>query len=126
MYNILIAKYGEIGVKGKNRYLFENKLIRNIRNMLKSIGEFHVYKEYGRIYIDVDDTNYLKAMDEVRKVFGVVGVCPAIKREKDYDVLKETALELLKEKVEKGNIETFKIASKRGTSLLSLLLRRCL
>ncbi|WP_373214485.1 tRNA uracil 4-sulfurtransferase ThiI [Peptostreptococcus anaerobius] len=114
MYNILIAKYGEIGVKGKNRYLFENKLIRNIRNMLKSIGEFHVYKEYGRIYIDVDDTNYLKAMDEVRKVFGVVGVCPAIKREKDYDVLKETALELLKEKVEKGNIETFKIASKRG------------
>ena len=35
MYNILIAKYGEIGVKGKNRYIFENKLIRNIRNMLK-------------------------------------------------------------------------------------------
>ena len=113
MYNILIAKYGEIGVKGKNRYIFENKLIRNIRNMLKSMGEFKVYKEYGRIYIDVDDTNYEAVIDEVRKVFGVVGVCPAIKRDKDYDLLKETALYMLKEKVAQG-AKTFKITSKRG------------
>lgn len=113
MYNILIAKYGEIGVKGKNRYIFENKLIRNIRNMLKSIGTFNVYKEYGRIYIDVDDSNYKEVIEEVRKVFGVVGVCPAIKREKDYDVLKETAVKMLQEKVEEG-AKTFKIESKRG------------
>ncbi|SFE54837.1 tRNA uracil 4-sulfurtransferase ThiI [Peptostreptococcus sp. D1] len=113
MYNILIAKYGEIGVKGKNRYIFENKLIRNIKNMLKSVGEFNVYKEYGRIYIDVDASNYEIAIEEVRKVFGVVGVCPAIKREKDYELLKETALLLLKNKIEAGS-KTFKIASKRG------------
>lgn len=113
MYNILIAKYGEIGVKGKNRYIFENKLIRNIRNMLKSIGEFNVYKEYGRIYIDVDDSNYKEAIEEIRKVFGIVGVSPAVKREKDYDVLKETALLMLKEKIYEG-VKSFKIASKRG------------
>lgn len=113
MYNILIAKYGEIGVKGKNRYIFENKLIRNIRNMLKSIGKFNVYKEYGRIYIDVDDSNYEEVMNEVRKVFGVVGVCPAMKREKDYQVLKDTALLMLEEKVKNG-AKTFKIQSKRG------------
>lgn len=119
MYNILIAKYGEIGVKGKNRYIFENKLIRNIRNMLKSIGDFNVYKEYGRIYIDVDDSNYEQAIEEVRKVFGVVGVCPAIKKEKDYELLKETALFLLKERVSEG-VKTFKIASKRGDKSLPL------
>lgn len=113
MYNILIAKYGEIGVKGKNRYIFENKLIRNIRNMLKSIGKFNVYKEYGRIYIDVDDSNYEEVMNEVRKVFGVVGVCPAMKREKDYQVLKDTALLMLEEQVKNG-AKTFKIQSKRG------------
>ena len=33
LYNILIVKYGEIGVKGKNRYLFENKLVKNVKNM---------------------------------------------------------------------------------------------
>lgn len=113
MYNILIAKYGEIGVKGKNRYIFENKLIRNIRNMLKPMGKFNVYKEYGRIYIDVDDSNYEAVIEEVRKVFGVVGVCPAIKRDQDYDLLKETALYMLKERVAQG-AKTFKVASKRG------------
>ncbi len=38
LYNILIGKYGVIGVKGKNRYLFENKLIKHIKNMLKPLG----------------------------------------------------------------------------------------
>ena len=35
LYNILIVKYGEIGVKGKNRYIFENKLIKNVKNIQK-------------------------------------------------------------------------------------------
>ena len=44
VYNALIVKYGEIGIKGKNRYIFENKLIKNIKNMLKPLGKFDVYK----------------------------------------------------------------------------------
>ena len=119
MYNILIVKYGEIGVKGKNRYLFENKLIKNIKNMLKPLGEYNVYKEYGRIYVDVNDDNYEEVMEEVRKVFGIVGVCPGIKAEKDYDVLKETALKLIEEKIEEG-AKTFKVESRRGDKSLPL------
>jgi thiamine biosynthesis protein ThiI len=113
LYNILIVKYGEIGVKGKNRYLFENKLIKNIRNMIKHIGEFNVYKEYGRIYVDIEDYNYEEVIEEVRKVFGVVGVCPAIKAEKSYDKLKEIALIMLEKNIEEG-CKTFKVESRRG------------
>lgn len=119
MYNILIVKYGEIGVKGKNRYLFENKLIKNIKNMLKPLGEYNVYKEYGRIYVDVNDDNYEEVMEEVRKVFGIVGVCPGIKAEKDYDVLKETALKLIEKKIDEG-AKTFKVESRRGDKSLPL------
>ena len=36
MYNSIIVKYGEIGVKGKNRYIFENKLIKNIKKYVKT------------------------------------------------------------------------------------------
>ncbi|MDR0880037.1 MAG: tRNA 4-thiouridine(8) synthase ThiI [Clostridioides sp.] len=113
MYNILIVKYGEIGVKGKNRYLFENKLIRNIKNMLRPIGNFNVYKEYGRIYVDLEDYDYEEVIEEVRKVFGIVGVSPAIRAEKDYDKLKEVALKMLEEKIEDG-VKTFKVDSRRG------------
>ncbi|HBG1614438.1 tRNA 4-thiouridine(8) synthase ThiI [Clostridioides difficile] len=119
VYNILIVKYGEIGVKGKNRYIFENRLIRNIRNMLKPIGRFNVYKEYGRIYVDLEDYDYEEVIEEVRKVFGIVGVCPGIRAKKDYDTLKEIALKMLEEKIEAG-YKTFKVESRRGDKSFGL------
>ncbi|OBW84618.1 thiamine biosynthesis protein ThiI [Clostridioides difficile] len=119
MYNILIVKYGEIGVKGKNRYIFENRLIRNIRNMLKPIGKFNVYKEYGRIYVDLEDYDYEEVIEEVRKVFGIVGVCPGVRAKKDYDTLKEIALKMLEEKIDAG-YKTFKVESRRGDKSFGL------
>lgn len=119
MYNILIVKYGEIGVKGKNRYIFENKLIKNVKNILKPIGNFNVYKEYGRIYVDLEDYDYEEVIEEVKKVFGIVGVCPAVRAEKDYDKLKELALKMLQEKIENG-AKSFKVESRRGDKTLPL------
>ena len=119
VYNILIVKYGEIGVKGKNRYIFENRLIRNIRNMLKPIGRFNIYKEYGRIYVDLEDYDYEEVIEEVRKVFGIVGVCPGVRAKKDYDTLKEIALKMLEEKIEAG-YKTFKVESRRGDKSFGL------
>ncbi|MDN9643031.1 tRNA 4-thiouridine(8) synthase ThiI [Clostridioides difficile] len=119
VYNILMVKYGEIGVKGKNRYIFENRLIRNIRNMLKPIGRFNVYKEYGRIYVDLEDYDYEEVIEEVRKVFGIVGVCPGVRAKKDYDTLKEIALKMLEEKIEAG-YKTFKVESRRGDKSFGL------
>lgn len=113
LYNILIVKYGEIGVKGKNRYIFENKLIKNVKNILKPIGKFNVYKEYGRIYVDLDGYDYEEVVEEVKKVFGIVGVCPAVRAEKDYNLLKELALKMLEEKIEQG-YKSFKVDSRRG------------
>ena len=37
MYKAFLIKYGEIGVKGKNRYLFEDALVRQIRYALKEV-----------------------------------------------------------------------------------------
>ena len=121
MYNSIIVKYGEIGIKGKNRYIFENKLIKNIKNMLKPIDKFNVYKEYGRVYVDLGDYEYDEVCEEVKKVFGVVGVCPAVKVLRNneggvkaaYQKLKETALLVLEEKIEAG-AKTFKVESRRG------------
>ena len=121
MYNSIIVKYGEIGIKGKNRYIFENKLIKNIKNMLKPIDKFNVYKEYGRVYVDLGDYDYDEVCEEVKKVFGVVGVCPAVKvlRNNEEDIetaymkLKETALEMLEDKIANG-AKTFKVESRRG------------
>ena len=54
-FQTFLIKYGEIGIKGKNRHLFEDALVRQIRFALKDVdGEFKVYKSQARIYVDCD------------------------------------------------------------------------
>ena len=51
-FHSFLIKYGEIGIKGKNRYLFEDALVRQIRFALKDVdGEFNVHKAQGRVYV---------------------------------------------------------------------------
>ena len=46
MYKAFLIKYGEIGTKGKNRYIFEDMLVHQIRHALKKVdGTFDVTKE---------------------------------------------------------------------------------
>ena len=95
-YKSFLIKYGEIGVKGKNRYMFEDALMKQIRTALKEVeGKFNVSKELGRIYVDMDgDYDYEEAIDRLSKVFGIVGICPMVRIEsKDYENLKVKVVE---------------------------------
>ena len=60
MYKAFLIKYAEIGIKGKNRYMFEDALVRQIKYALERCeGEFEVRKTQGRIYVDaVTDFDY--------------------------------------------------------------------
>ena len=50
-----LLKYAEIGVKGKNRYKFEDALCDQIRLRLSGIdGDFTVQKESGRVFVQAD------------------------------------------------------------------------
>ncbi|MBP5331766.1 MAG: tRNA 4-thiouridine(8) synthase ThiI, partial [Lachnospiraceae bacterium] len=62
-YRALLIKYAEIGIKGQNRYVFEDALCDRIRGKLKKIAEgFVCTREQGRILVecpeeyDYDDT----------------------------------------------------------------------
>ncbi len=80
MYSAFLIKYGEIGVKGKNRYMFEDALIRQIRYALESVeGTFEVTKEQGRIYVMAEgEFDYEETVEALRHVFGIVGFCPVV------------------------------------------------
>ena len=96
MMNIkmFLVRYAEIGTKGKNRYVFEDILCKRIRNRLKPIGEFRVFRDYGRIYIEAEsDYDYDEAVDRLTKIFGVVGICPVtVAEEMTYESIKEAAI----------------------------------
>ena len=40
MKNIYLVKYGEIAIKGKNRYLFEDALLSILETVSKNLGNF--------------------------------------------------------------------------------------
>ena len=77
-FHSFLIKYGEIGIKGKNRYMFEDALVRQIRYALKDVeGEFLVHKCHGRVYVDCEgEYDYEETVESLKKVFGIVGICP--------------------------------------------------
>ena len=37
LYQAFVIKYAEIGIKGKNRYIFEDALVRHIKHALSGV-----------------------------------------------------------------------------------------
>ena len=101
MYKAFLIKYAEIGVKGKNRDLFEEALVRQIKYALKRCeGEFRVRRTRGRIYIDVlsDDYDYEETIDNLKTVCGVSAICPMVQLEDEgFDKLCESAVSYMDE-----------------------------
>ena len=71
MFKAFLVKYAEIGIKGKNRYMFEDALIRQMEYVLKEVeGTFRVSKEQGRIYVQTEgDFDYDEALEALKRVF---------------------------------------------------------
>lgn len=116
MYKAFLIKYGEIGVKGKNKHLFEDALCKQIRNSLKRIdGDFLVTRENGRVYVEAQsDYDYEDALDAIKHVFGIVGICPMIQVEDEgFDELAKAVVAHIEEAYPDKKI-TFKVDARRA------------
>ncbi len=116
MFTAFLIKYAEIGVKGKNRYLFENALVQQIKYALKKCdGEFAVRKTDGRIYVDaVSEFDYEETVEHLQKVFGISGICPMVHVEDEgFEKLKETILGYI-DAVYPDKNRSFKVAARRA------------
>ena len=116
MFTAFLIKYAEIGVKGKNKYLFEEALAQQVKYALKRCeGEFKVPRTDGRIYIHaLSDFDYDETVDSLKTVFGVSGICPVIHVEDEgYENLARTLTAYVDEVYKDKNI-TFKIHARRA------------
>ena len=116
-FKSFLIKYAEIGVKGKNRYLFEDALVSNIAKSLKKSaeGDFRVHKEDGRIYVDaLSSYDYDEVIYALTHVFGIVGVCPMVQVEDEgFEDLKAKVIAYMDEMYPDKNI-TFKVNARRA------------
>ena len=115
-FSTFLLKYGEIGIKGKNRYLFEDALVRQVRRALKEVeGEFEVFKKQARIYVDCGgEYDYEDTVEHLKKVFGLVGICPVLRlSDKGFEELKKDVVAYMDEMYEDKSF-TFKVESRRS------------
>lgn len=114
MKEIILAKYGEMALKGLNKKTFEDTLLRNIKKRLKSLGEFTYSTAQSTVYITPvsDDSDLTEVAERVGKIFGIATYCRACVCEKDFRDIAEKTVEYLGEELE--NAGTFKVTAKRA------------
>lgn len=115
MKEIILLKDGELALKGLNRRTFEDILMKNIRQRLRhSVGEFKFTRSQSTCVIAPVDENvdFDRAVDIIQHIFGVVGISRAAQCEKDIEVIKNTALEYLRDEL--SFARTFKVEAKRS------------
>ncbi len=116
MKTAFLIKYAEIGIKGKNRYVFEDALMKQIRFALaKTEGNFDVTKEQGRIYV-IPGGSYDRdeVIEALKRVFGIAGICPVVIAEDDgFENLAQNVVAYMKERHNEEGL-SFKVYVRRA------------
>ncbi|MGL5973308.1 MAG: tRNA uracil 4-sulfurtransferase ThiI [Oscillospiraceae bacterium] len=114
MKNVILAKTGEIALKGLNKRMFEEVLVKNIKYTIKKHGSFEINKAQSIIYIypKSENIDMEEVLGDVACVFGISAVNLAFCCEKELLKIEETIKQCFKEEFE--NAKTFKIEAKRS------------
>ena len=116
MFKAFLIKYAEIGVKGKNRHLFEDALVHQIKVALKRCeGKFFVHKTQGRIFVEAEGEFDLdETVACLKQVFGISGICPVVYAEDaGFEQLTKDVLSYV-DKVYPDKNKTFKVNARRA------------
>ncbi len=114
MYDHILIRYGEIGLKGKNQMRFIKKLIKDLKFKVKAEygDKVETSFEKGRIFIVLNGDAPEKYYSVLRKVFGIVSFSPVIKGSTDLASIKDTIYQEIKGREKLP--ETFKVITKRA------------
>ncbi len=124
MSNVILARMGEVTLKGLNRGNFETQLKHNLKWRLRGFGKLDIYQSQSRIWIeakDPDTPNFADSkaaydiMNAVTQVFGIVSVSFAVKFEGDFDSIRTESVKYVRELLgEHPEYKSFKVETRRG------------
>jgi thiamine biosynthesis protein ThiI len=109
---VILVRYGEIALKGKNRNTFTRQLRRNLRAALRANGlAGSVWEEGRRMYVETDDVP--AALGPLSRVFGVVSLSPITYVERSLEAMAAEALRMAGE-FGLGPGKSFRIEARRS------------
>ena len=120
MYKMLLIRYGELGLKGKNKIKFIERLTHNIRNMLQKLEGVKVHHTWGRLWVELESAEQLDDAERLlKKVFGIYSISPVVQCKRDFEEIKTAALNELQKAFPEGG--TFKVRTKRADKTFPML-----
>jgi thiamine biosynthesis protein ThiI len=111
-YDVILIRYGELALKGKNRDLFEEALVRNVKSILRSFYNIKVRRSYGRMYVELHGEDAQAVMERLQRVFGISSFSPTIQVDQDEEIIKQRALELIQQL--QPEPKTFRVETRRA------------
>jgi len=123
LYDLIIIRYGEIGLKGDNINDFISQLVSNIKRAAADLGNFEISTVYGRIFLYAESNKIEKIVERLVNVPGIISLSPAQRfrigkkianfDDQDFEKLKNKAVKLFKTEVQ-NYPTTFKMETTRA------------
>lgn len=111
-YDVILIRYGELALKGKNRDQFEETLVRSVKSVLRSFFKVKVRRNYGRMYVELHGEDAYEVMERLKRVFGISSFSPTIQVDPDIETIKEKALEMIRQM--NPEPRTFRVVTRRA------------
>lgn len=116
MKEVILCKYGEVVLKGANRSDFEAKMLKDLRNRARRVGNFNIFYSQSTVFIEPLDEESIDKIDEMteqaKHVFGFVGITRAAACAKDMDEIIRVVKEYIPARL--NGCRTFKADAKRS------------
>ncbi|MCA9664694.1 MAG: tRNA 4-thiouridine(8) synthase ThiI [Myxococcales bacterium] len=110
---VVIARLGEVFLKGRNRGEFVRRLRENMQRALRDISPLRLDRAQGRIYVHVEAEDAERAARAVRDTFGVGTISVARPCERSLEAIYEAAALAVAEATRGRTHATFKVQTKR-------------
>ncbi|ALZ88135.1 thiamine biosynthesis protein ThiI [Aerococcus urinaeequi] len=114
MKELIMIRYGELSTKGKNKRNFVSTLAKNIREALSEYPDIKINQQHDFMFMELNGAPQEEVLSGLEKVFGIQSFSPAIELERDFDLLKEAAIKLVKAEIAKNDVQSFKVATSRS------------
>ena len=117
MEKVFIVHYGEIGLKGRNRRFFENRLVRNIRQAIEATEYVDVQRIHGRIVVKLGaNSDTAEIQRRLGAVMGIAHFELCREADQNMEAIKRGALEWIRGR----EFQTLKVETRRANKRFPL------
>lgn len=120
---LILGRYGELWLKGKNRGNFERALVRNVRTALEPITPLRVERGHGYLCV-VPERRAADAAARLAEVFGLSSLSPAWSAPAEPEAIARVAARVLEWALEafpRERVVRFRVSSRRGDKRFPLI-----